>query len=416
MGRHSCCYQQKLRKGLWSPEEDEKLLNFITKHGHGCWSSVPKLAGLQRCGKSCRLRWINYLRPDLKRGAFSQHEENLIIELHAVLGNRWSQIAAQLPGRTDNEIKNLWNSCIKKKLKQRGMDPNTHRPLSEVENDNKEKLLVNASVGSNELNLSEVMDSKPPSIELEKYPVDVSSNSKMNNGVTSAPHTQEFLLDRFATTPVSNTSICCRPSDLGGYFPFQKLDYAPNIGLLASQSALLCFNPSSSSSEMISEFNSSLRQTVVPTMSSSVFQTPINVKPSVSLPCDNPSRNANGIQNWERSGYSSNSSSSNGSSCSIELQSNSAFSESNLFSWGLADCGKSGGGVHIRSVEGDSDEIKWSEYLNTPLLLGTKIQNQCSQGMHNEVKLQAHQLTDGLSNTWPQNEFQRLAAAFGQTP
>ncbi|VAH14095.1 unnamed protein product [Triticum turgidum subsp. durum] len=110
MGRHSCCYKQKLRKGLWSPEEDEKLMNHITKHGHGCWSSVPKLAGLQRCGKSCRLRWINYLRPDLKRGAFAQDEEDLIVELHAVLGNRWSQIAAQMPGRTDNEIKNLWCS------------------------------------------------------------------------------------------------------------------------------------------------------------------------------------------------------------------------------------------------------------------------------------------------------------------
>ncbi|KAL2513915.1 myb domain protein 61 [Forsythia ovata] len=134
MGRHSCCYKQKLRKGLWSPEEDEKLVHHITKYGHGCWSSVPKLAGLQRCGKSCRLRWINYLRPDLKRGTFSQDEENLIIELHAVLGNRWSQIAAQLPGRTDNEIKNLWNSSIKKKLRQKGIDPNTHKPLSEVDN------------------------------------------------------------------------------------------------------------------------------------------------------------------------------------------------------------------------------------------------------------------------------------------
>lgn len=133
MGRHSCCYKQKLRKGLWSPEEDDKLLKYITKYGHGCWSSVPKLAGLQRCGKSCRLRWINYLRPDLKRGTFSQQEENLIIELHALLGNRWSQIAAQLPGRTDNEIKNLWNSCIKKKLRQRGIDPNTHKPLEEDE-------------------------------------------------------------------------------------------------------------------------------------------------------------------------------------------------------------------------------------------------------------------------------------------
>ncbi|KAF3501925.1 hypothetical protein F2Q69_00039452 [Brassica cretica] len=133
MGRHSCCYKQKLRKGLWSPEEDEKLLRYITKYGHGCWSSVPKQAGLQRCGKSCRLRWINYLRPDLKRGAFSQDEENLIIELHAVLGNRWSQIAAQLPGRTDNEIKNLWNSSLKKKLRLRGIDPVTHKLLAEIE-------------------------------------------------------------------------------------------------------------------------------------------------------------------------------------------------------------------------------------------------------------------------------------------
>ncbi|ANM60982.1 myb domain protein 50 [Arabidopsis thaliana] len=136
MKRHSCCYKQKLRKGLWSPEEDEKLLNYITKHGHGCWSSVPKLAGLERCGKSCRLRWINYLRPDLKRGAFSSEEQNLIVELHAVLGNRWSQIAARLPGRTDNEIKNLWNSCIKKKLMKKGIDPITHKPLSEKEESN----------------------------------------------------------------------------------------------------------------------------------------------------------------------------------------------------------------------------------------------------------------------------------------
>ncbi|KAG6528583.1 transcription factor MYB86-like [Zingiber officinale] len=122
-GRHSGCYKQKLRKGLWSPEEDEKLFDHITKHGHGCWSSVAKLAGLQRCGKSCRLRWINYLRPDLKRGTFSEEEQRLIIELHELLGNRWSQIASRLPGRTDNEIKNFWNSCIKKKLRLRGEKP-----------------------------------------------------------------------------------------------------------------------------------------------------------------------------------------------------------------------------------------------------------------------------------------------------
>ncbi|KAL7596112.1 hypothetical protein Lser_V15G29122 [Lactuca serriola] len=108
----------KMRKGLWSPEEDDKLMNYMITNGHGCWSDIARNAGLQRCGKSCRLRWINYLRPDLKRGAFSSQEEELIIHLHSLLGNRWSQIAARLPGRTDNEIKNFWNSTIKKRLKK----------------------------------------------------------------------------------------------------------------------------------------------------------------------------------------------------------------------------------------------------------------------------------------------------------
>ncbi|KAJ9183368.1 hypothetical protein P3X46_007232 [Hevea brasiliensis] len=127
---HQCCSKQKVKRGLWSPEEDEKLIKFITTHGHGSWSSVPKLAGLQRCGKSCRLRWINYLRPDLKRGSFTAQEEKTIIDIHRILGNRWAQIAKHLPGRTDNEVKNFWNSCIKKKLIAQGLDPNTHKLLS----------------------------------------------------------------------------------------------------------------------------------------------------------------------------------------------------------------------------------------------------------------------------------------------
>ncbi|CAA6664814.1 unnamed protein product [Spirodela intermedia] len=129
MGRQPCCDKVGLKKGPWTSEEDKKLINFILTNGHCCWRAVPKLAGLLRCGKSCRLRWTNYLRPDLKRGLLSESEEQIVIDLHAKLGNRWSKIAANLPGRTDNEIKNHWNTHIKKKLKKMGIDPQTHKPL-----------------------------------------------------------------------------------------------------------------------------------------------------------------------------------------------------------------------------------------------------------------------------------------------
>ncbi|KAM0952745.1 putative transcription factor MYB-HB-like family [Dioscorea sansibarensis] len=130
MGRQPCCDKVGLKKGPWTAEEDKKLISFILTNGHCCWRAVPKLAGLLRCGKSCRLRWTNYLRPDLKRGLLSDSEEKLVIDLHAQLGNRWSKIASQLPGRTDNEIKNHWNTHIKKKLRKMGIDPMTHKPIS----------------------------------------------------------------------------------------------------------------------------------------------------------------------------------------------------------------------------------------------------------------------------------------------
>lgn len=119
-----------VKKGPWTQEEDRKLLSYIQQSGHGSWRSLPAKAGLKRCGKSCRLRWTNYLRPDIKRGKFSLEEERTIIQLHALLGNRWSTIAAHLPRRTDNEIKNHWNSHIKKRMTKMGIDPMTHKPKS----------------------------------------------------------------------------------------------------------------------------------------------------------------------------------------------------------------------------------------------------------------------------------------------
>ncbi|KAK1405396.1 Transcription factor MYB39 [Heracleum sosnowskyi] len=150
MGRAPCCDKNGLKKGPWTPEEDSKLMQYIQIHGPGNWRTLPKNAGLQRCGKSCRLRWTNYLRPDIKRGRFSFEEEETIIQLHSVLGNKWSAIAGRLPGRTDNEIKNYWNTHIRKRLLDMGLDPVTHAPRLDFLN-------LSTILGSPQLNVANLL-------------------------------------------------------------------------------------------------------------------------------------------------------------------------------------------------------------------------------------------------------------------
>ncbi|CAL5003004.1 unnamed protein product [Urochloa decumbens] len=164
MGRAPCCDKATVKKGPWSPEEDAMLKNYIEEHGTGGnWIALPHKIGLKRCGKSCRLRWLNYLRPNIKHGDFTPEEDSIICSLYISIGSRyrlqtqlptpslfttrlslihdhanhyvlnmarWSIIAAQLPGRTDNDVKNYWNTKLKKRLLGRRKDRDTHHRQS----------------------------------------------------------------------------------------------------------------------------------------------------------------------------------------------------------------------------------------------------------------------------------------------
>ncbi|PIA50076.1 hypothetical protein AQUCO_01300661v1 [Aquilegia coerulea] len=199
MGRQPCCDKLGVKKGPWTAEEDKKLVNFILTNGQCCWRAVPKLAGLLRCGKSCRLRWTNYLRPDLKRGLLTEAEEQLVIDLHARLGNRWSKIAGRLPGRTDNEIKNHWNTHIKKKLIKMGIDPVTHEPLKkEPKEDHQDQasLPTNSQPesDSNRSEQPENIDGVLTSEESSSSPPEISSSEETRSSSDNNNNDEDLLM------------------------------------------------------------------------------------------------------------------------------------------------------------------------------------------------------------------------------
>ncbi|KAL5540622.1 hypothetical protein UlMin_043197 [Ulmus minor] len=169
----------EVRKGPWTMEEDLILINYIANHGEGVWNSLAKAAGLKRTGKSCRLRWLNYLRPDVRRGNITPEEQLLIMELHAKWGNRWSKIAKHLPGRTDNEIKNYWRTRIQKHMKQTTHQNNNNRQNSSNSESNNQATSSQFSIISTNTTSSDTMEittyspqilSFQPTNYIEAYP------------------------------------------------------------------------------------------------------------------------------------------------------------------------------------------------------------------------------------------------------
>ncbi|KAJ4759092.1 myb domain protein 63 [Rhynchospora pubera] len=190
-GRAPCCAKVGLNKGSWTPEEDLRLIAYIQKYGHPNWRALPKQAGLLRCGKSCRLRWINYLRPDIKRGTFSMEEEETVIRLHNLLGNKWSKIASYLPGRTDNEIKNVWNTHLKKKLAKKDADEAKNNPKESMSSSSSE---ITNSVSDNPVSKSDDAEQSDSS----KYTTDNSTEKhdnppEPNSDLTSLLETSSVL-------------------------------------------------------------------------------------------------------------------------------------------------------------------------------------------------------------------------------
>ncbi|XP_047946911.1 transcription factor MYB60-like [Salvia hispanica] len=215
MGRPPCCDKVGIKKGPWTPEEDIILVSYIQQHGPGNWRAVPTNTGLMRCSKSCRLRWTNYLRPGIKRGSFTPHEEGMIIHLQALLGNKWAAIATYLPQRTDNDIKNYWNTHLKKKLKkiQSGLEPQMppHPTTSYHHLASSENSSVYASSAENISRLLQGwMRSSPNNVDFGKtVPSHESQWQKIEEGMANDHDLERMLVFEHQT---SNVAVACDKS------------------------------------------------------------------------------------------------------------------------------------------------------------------------------------------------------------
>ncbi|CAL9180939.1 unnamed protein product [Musa hybrid cultivar] len=213
MGRSLFCAKAGIKKGPWTPEEDIILVSYIQKHGPGKWRSIPANTGLMRCSKSCRLRWTNYLRPGIKHGNFTPQEEELIIHFQSLLGNKWAAIASYLPQRTDNDVKNHWNTHMKKKMKRYQAAISSHSASSRAGNVCHEFASRCYNTGSGNSNASTTHSTLPISNPSTfKYASSTENISRLLEGWRRPSQDQHIRcqsITRFANSSTNSSTPVC---------------------------------------------------------------------------------------------------------------------------------------------------------------------------------------------------------------
>ncbi|KAI3736811.1 hypothetical protein L2E82_26798 [Cichorium intybus] len=244
MGRPPCCDSFGVKKGPWTPEEDIILVSYIQQHGPGNWRSVPTSTGLLRCSKSCRLRWTNYLRPGIKRGNFTEQEDKMIIHLQALLGNRWAAIASYLPQRTDNDIKNYWNTHLKKRL-------HNYRTNSGQENHHRQQGASTSSSSSEATTVAKGQWERKLQTDIHMAKQALSDALSLHNKSSTSWQQPSFTTP---TTPVHHQPELVPPPP-GNFSSSTYALSSENIARLLPNWLKNCRKSSETSSESIGTFN-----------------------------------------------------------------------------------------------------------------------------------------------------------------